>query len=342
MKRGIGLTIMLLLVLWMSEPSFAWDFSIAGKDMNLPYYLGFNANTKTLGIQLYCDKEFAVAVKTNNGTWPLSPTLEKAPITVNVTWYYKGPEPQSSWPSYLPNLPGTGKFDLVGPFPDGAFRSAGNELKSTDFDKDGTWTFKACTTVFPNNCAYLDIAVAGSKPTPTAKMSDQKPADVVAKPAPAILDTLAKPHLSVVGAQANIDPACQHLFLSSITIKNTGGALAAGKGTVNVKSNSGQVSGAVSLPAFGMGETHVVKVPVGTPKDFGSYNPGTLAFYATLNPQTQGGQTSFVTSDPFQTSVIVTFPEGSCQTPKAAGSKKDRGGSQLPAGQQAPAQQKRR
>ncbi len=313
MKKSLATAITLLLVLWMSEPSFAWEFNVAGKDMNLTYFIGFGPTTKTLGIQLRCDKEFAVAVKTNNGTWPLSPTLEKAPIKVNVSWYYKGPEPQS-WAMSMPNLPGTGKFDLAYPYSDGGYYSKSLDLKASDFPVDGHWTFKACTDVFPNNCAFLNLAVAGSKPTPTAKMSDQKPGNVAAKPAPGTLATLTKPRLAVVGAQANIDPACKYLFIASISIKNSGGPLAAGKGTVNVE--LGKVSGATALPAFGQGETKIVKVSVGTSKDFASHLQGTYGPIATLKPQTEGGQSSFITSAPFEYGFEVTFPKGYCQTRK--------------------------
>lgn len=311
MRFAAALT--LLLVLWMNAPGLAWDFSVAGKDMNIVYYLGFNPATKTLGIQLRCDKEFAVAAKTNNGTWPMSPTLEKAPIKVNVNWYYKGPEPQS-WAMYMPNLPVTDSFDLAYPYPDGGYYSKGADLKASDFPVDGSWTFKACTDVFPNNCAFLNIVVAGSKPTPTVKKSDQKPGNVVAKPAPGILAALAKPHLAVVGVKANIDSACTYLFIASVSIKNSGGPLAAGKGTVNVE--LGKVSGATALPAFGQGETKMIKVFVGTSKDFASHQMGTYGPDALLKPQTEGGQSSFVTSAPFRYGFQVTFPKGYCLTRK--------------------------
>lgn len=305
MRKLFATAIALLLFLWMSEPSFAWNFYVRGKDMNLPYYIGFGPASKTLSIQLCADKEFVDDIKAK-APWP---GMYDKEIPVNLSWFYKGPDPQT-WPVFSPGLPT--KTVLVGPFPDGEYCSNPFSLKASDFGKDGSWTFKACTTVFPNNCPFLNLAVAGSKPTQTAKMSDQKPGNVVAKPAPGTLATLAKPHLAVVGGKGDIDPACKYLFIASISIKNSGGSLEAGKGTVEVA--FGKINGAVGLPAFGQGETKIVKVSVGTPKDFPG--PGQWGPIVTLKPQTEGGQSSFITSAPFQYGITVTFQNGYCQTRK--------------------------
>jgi hypothetical protein len=124
-----------------------------------------------------------------------------------------------------------------------------------------------------------------------------------------------KPNLSVAGVQVKVEPNCQApqpAMTAIVTIKNTGGALSGGKGSVFVKEIGGANLGSagIPLPAIGAGQTQTVNIPATTPQKYSSL-AGTHQVQVILNPQSANGQSSFnKPADPYVFS--ATFPSGYC------------------------------
>ncbi len=141
------------------------------------------------------------------------------------------------------------------------------------------------------------------------------------KAAPGALAALARPSLSVTSVKVKIEPNCQApqpAMTAAVTIRNAGGALAAGKGTVFLKEPGGTnlSSAGIPLPAIGSGETQVVSVPAITLQRYSSLE-GSHRVHVVLNPQSEGGQPSFnAPPDPY--AFPVTFPAGHCKTTQRA------------------------
>lgn len=137
------------------------------------------------------------------------------------------------------------------------------------------------------------------------------------KAAPGPVAAVAKPNLAVVGHEAIIGTNCtppQPAVTVKLSVRNSGGTLAANKGTVYIKEIGGTTnlgSAGVLLPALPAGETRSVSIPVITSSPY-SKLPGTHRLGVHLNPQTQSGQATFNTpASPYP--FAVTFPAGYCQ-----------------------------
>jgi hypothetical protein len=128
---------------------------------------------------------------------------------------------------------------------------------------------------------------------------------------------LPTPKLSIVSAEAKIDPACQRVARVAsvaVRIQNADGPVAAGQGTISVKEagGAGLASVGVTLPAFGANETRVVDVPVGTSAPFVSALPGAHKLAISLNPPRDVRQPAGTkSSSDFQ--LPVSFPAGYCK-----------------------------
>ncbi|HEX9627028.1 MAG TPA: hypothetical protein VGA00_08840 [Acidiferrobacterales bacterium] len=123
------------------------------------------------------------------------------------------------------------------------------------------------------------------------------------------------PRLGVVGVRAKIEPNCQApqpALTAMVTIKNTGGPLSAGKGSVSLKEIGGAnlSSAGIHLPAIGAGQTRTVSVAALTLNPYSTL-AGTHQIQVFLTPQIAAGQTSFVKpATPYQ--FTVSFPAGHC------------------------------
>lgn len=152
---------------------------------------------------------------------------------------------------------------------------------------------------------------------PPVKLSDQKPGTVVAKPSEAALGALAaaaKPNLAIVGAKAEITKNCKGpapALIAAVTLKNSGGVLAAKKGKIFLKESGGTgLEGAAALPAFGAGQEQNVNVPATSLQHF-SKLAGSHQLQVILKPVIEGGQPSFnKPADPYVFTAV--FPAGHC------------------------------
>lgn len=139
------------------------------------------------------------------------------------------------------------------------------------------------------------------------------------KPSAGIIAAAAKPNLSVTGVQVKIEPNCQPpqpAMTAIVTIKNTGGALPANKGTIFVKEQGGTNLGSVGsagiqIPAIGAGQTQVVNIPAITSQPYSSLS-GAHQLQVILNPLSEGSQLSFNKPEaPYMFSAV--FPGGHCK-----------------------------
>jgi hypothetical protein len=161
------------------------------------------------------------------------------------------------------------------------------------------------------------VAAQPGGPIISAKPKADSPPTVSAKPSAGAIAAVAKPNLSITGVQVKIEPNCQApqpAMTAIVTIKNTGGALPANKGTVFVKEQGGTNLGStgIQIPAIGAGQTQVVNIPAATTQPYSSL-AGTHQIQAILNPQSKGGQLSFnKPADPYM--FLATFPSGHCKS----------------------------
>ncbi|MEK7234474.1 MAG: hypothetical protein AAB268_11705, partial [Elusimicrobiota bacterium] len=128
------------------------------------------------------------------------------------------------------------------------------------------------------------------------------------------LAAAAKPNLAVVGAKAEITKNCKGpspAMIAVVTLKNSGGALAAKKGQVFLKESGGTgLEGAAALPAFGAGQEQNVNVPATSLQHF-SKLAGSHQIQVILKPVIEGGQPSFnKPADPYVFTAV--FPAGHC------------------------------
>jgi hypothetical protein len=155
-----------------------------------------------------------------------------------------------------------------------------------------------------------------SSPIIATKPKPEPPPPILAKPLPSIAAAVAKPNLSITGVSVKIEPNCQApqpAMTAIVTIKNTGGALPANKGTVFVKEQGGTNLGSagIQIPAIGAGQTQVVNIPAITSQPYSSL-AGSHKVQVILNPQSEEGQISFNKSaDPYMFS--ATFLSGHCK-----------------------------
>jgi hypothetical protein len=152
------------------------------------------------------------------------------------------------------------------------------------------------------------------KPKPIKLEQDTSPK--VGMPGSPIIAATIKPNLSVTDVQVKIEPNCQApqpAMTAIVTIKNTGGALPANKGTIFVKEQGGTNLGSagIQIPAIGAGQTQTVNIPAITSQPYSSL-AGAHQVQVILNPQSEGGQLSFnKPADPYVFS--ATFPSGYCK-----------------------------
>ncbi len=121
------------------------------------------------------------------------------------------------------------------------------------------------------------------------------------------------PNPMVAGAQALIQSNCQSpepALIARITIKNLGGPLAAGKGTLIVSGSPG-LYGTLVLPQMNMGETKSLDVPVPSTTPH-SKLPGNHPMNVYLEPyKGQNGLPNFgKPSAPYPFTAV--FPTGHC------------------------------
>ena len=154
-------------------------------------------------------------------------------------------------------------------------------------------------------------------PPPPKVVKKESSPTVVGKPSAGIIAAVAKPNLSITGVQVKIEPNCQApqpAMTAIVTIKNSGGALPANKGTVFVKEQGGTNLGSagIQLPAIGAGQTQTVNISAITSQPYSSLE-GSHKVQVILNPQSEGGQDSFnKPADPYMFS--ATFPSGHCKS----------------------------
>jgi len=125
------------------------------------------------------------------------------------------------------------------------------------------------------------------------------------------------PALMVTGTSYSIDPACSQPYkILTVTLKlrNSGGPLAAGKGTVFLKEYGGASlsSAGIYLPAFGPNETRTMVLTAGTTKSLMPKLPGNHIVKVILNPQLVGGKPVFL-KPATPTGFTVTLPANYCQ-----------------------------
>lgn len=133
---------------------------------------------------------------------------------------------------------------------------------------------------------------------------------------------LPEPKLTVAGASVHVQSNCsppKPALIAKVTIKNSGGPLAAGKGTVYIKEIGGSTnlsSAGIHLPAFHTGASQIVNIPVITLLPYAKL-PGTHALGVYLNPDLKDGQRSFIKPAGVYR-VTTRFPAGHCQARHAA------------------------
>jgi hypothetical protein len=173
-----------------------------------------------------------------------------------------------------------------------------------------------CSSKADRDFCHQFMATVGLNCVISAKFKDSPP-PVVKLPSGIIAAVVAKPNLSVTGVQVKIEPNCQAsqpAMTASVTIKNTGGALAGNRGTVSVKEQGGTSLGSagIQIPAIGAGQTQVVNIPSGTRQPYSSL-AGRHKVQVNLNPQSESGQLSFnKPADPYMFSAV--FPSGHCKS----------------------------
>jgi hypothetical protein len=124
------------------------------------------------------------------------------------------------------------------------------------------------------------------------------------------------PNLAVVSVLPQVQNNCQNpqpAFIAQVSIKNSGGPLPGGKGTLFVKETGGANLGSagIQLPPFRSNETKQIAVPAITTIPYAQL-PGRHQVQVILNPLNEGGKESFdKPAAPFRFS--VAFPAGFCQ-----------------------------
>jgi hypothetical protein len=173
---------------------------------------------------------------------------------------------------------------------------------------------QAPTGIGPGLGAAPTKPMSGGMPSgfgaPTLKPG-ASPLQATAKPA------LPKPQLAIVGVQAKIEPGCQSpqpAFTATVILRNSGGTLVAGRGTVYVRETGGAnlKSAAIRLPGIGAGQSANVPIPATAPNPYSTLaGPHQVGVY--LNPLPGSGAASF--DKPIAPHLfIVNFPPGHCHS----------------------------
>jgi hypothetical protein len=141
------------------------------------------------------------------------------------------------------------------------------------------------------------------------------------KAAPGALAALARPALSVASVRVQIERNCQApepALTASVAIRNAGGGLAAGKGTVFLEEEGGTnlSSAGIPLPAIAPGETKTVGVPAITLQSYSTLE-GSHRIHVSLKPQSERGQLSFI-APRGEYAFTATFPPGHCKPAQRA------------------------
>lgn len=182
----------------------------------------------------------------------------------------------------------------------------------------GSVTLAAATELSKKHAS----STAPPPPPPQPKKEPLKIGDALGAPggmkaAPGAAAALAKPNLSVVSHQAIVEPNCQSpkpAMTVKVTIRNSGGPLPANKGTVFAKEFGGAnlSSAGIVLPALNPGQQQTVDIPVMSLQPYSTL-AGPHQLQVILNPQTEGGQATFVhPAAPYAAS--AAFPSNHCRS----------------------------
>lgn len=154
-------------------------------------------------------------------------------------------------------------------------------LNADWFTKRGPGKYGAIAYLSQTTSKGISTGLAtgvGFEIVPQVKMSDQKPADAMAKPSAAALGAAAdaaKPNIVVGPAKVEITKNCKGpapALIAAVTLKNTGGsAFAAGHAKIRLRNIGGvNLEGAADVPAIGVGETITLNVPATSLQPFSS------------------------------------------------------------------------
>ncbi|MGA8006987.1 MAG: hypothetical protein WCA17_12880, partial [Burkholderiales bacterium] len=127
-----------------------------------------------------------------------------------------------------------------------------------------------------------------------------------------------QPSVTVARMHAIVEKNCQApapALVVVVTLKNSGGPLAANQGTVFVKElgGAGLTSGGVHLPAIGAGRTTpALRIPLVAAQPYSSL-AGRHQLEVMLEPLTSGGTPSFDKPLGRANTLYVDVPAGHCQ-----------------------------
>jgi hypothetical protein len=128
----------------------------------------------------------------------------------------------------------------------------------------------------------------------------------------------ARPSVTVSRANATVEGNCRApapAVVVSVTLRNSGGPLAASQGTVYVKElgGAGLTSGGVHLPAIGASRTTpALRIPLITTRPYSSL-AGRHELEVMLEPSTTNGKASFDKPLGRGYTLYVDVPAGHCQ-----------------------------